>query len=104
MQGPTRHPTALPRGRSRNLLIFSTLATLHSSVLLVKNEHRLGANPKANTEVLFLFLFFSVKTGTKFIIISTAHVGEHTGKQFRSKTAHSERSLDALLVGSVPKG
>ena len=35
----------------------------------------------------------SCKTDTKFII-STAHVGEHTEKQFRSRTAPLEKGVD----------
>ena len=35
----------------------------------------------------------SCKTDTKFII-STAHVGEHTEKQFRSRTAPLEKGVN----------
>lgn len=34
-----------------------------------------------------------VKIGTKFIIVNIVHVGGHTGKQFSSKTAQSERRV-----------
>lgn len=44
---------------------------------------------------LIPFNFLFLKIGTKFIITSTTHVGDHVEKQFRSKTTHSERSVDA---------
>lgn len=47
---------------------------------------------------------FKPKAGTRFIIISTAHSGEHTGEQFRNKTTSSERSVDTPTSGEQAKG
>ena len=44
-----------------------------------------------------------VKTDTKFVIESTAHVGDHTGTWHRSKTAPSERSVGAPPAGKHTK-
>lgn len=44
-----------------------------------------------------------VKTDTKFVIESTAHVGDHTGTWHRSKTAPSERNVGAPPAGKHTK-
>ena len=43
------------------------------------------------------------KTGMRFIIRGTAHVGEHTGKQLEAKQ-HTQRSVDAPASGKSAKG